>query len=577
MRLAGRDRRGAGCVAALVLLTAGLLAAQIGWLGSPELERLRRGAAELGAAWAAARHPDGFRPPRLALTLDDAARAKLADHIARAHAIGFIPHSDDDWMRGRLWLAGREFDARVRLKGDFLDHVRYGASLRVKLRGDARVLGLRTFNLQHPKTRRFLWEWAFMRHAAAEGLLVPRHEFVELVRDGGTPEPMLLIEHFSKELLERQARREGVILKFSEQDLYAAGIRKRELFGPDVNLLTGSGEAPLQVFGASRVAESPDLAYQRDRAFERFEEFRHGRRAAREVFDPERLGRWLAVSALWGAYHGFHWNNTRAYFDPARGRFEPVAYDGFAGPVSEEQYGEYLLHNADYAERHLFSDPLVSRAYARDLRRLTDPAALQKLLEDLVPLLQARVGFLSALPEFRDGVGRWTHFGWLFGNARALRERLDRPAEALAFWSPASAGGVLELSADSPLALVWETVELADGRVLRVPAEPRSLPFGLLPGRRHEVPVAARAYRFPPGLAPPRAVVVRVAGDPEAVPARIAVVSRRESAPAEPLGLTVSSGRLVRADPPPLPTLPDGFRVIERDGQHWVTARCART
>ncbi|MGI9590133.1 MAG: hypothetical protein ACR2P8_02100, partial [Myxococcota bacterium] len=73
-------------------------------------------------------------------------------------------------------------------------------------------------------------------------------------------------------------------------------------------------------------------------------------------------------------------------------------------------------------------------------------------------------------------------------------------------------------------------------------------------------------------IAPPRAVVVRVAGDPEAVPARIAVVSRREAAPAEPLGLTVSTGRLVRADPSPPPTLPDGFRVTERDGQHWVTA-----
>jgi hypothetical protein len=577
VRLVGPRDRTAQRVAGLALLAIALVAAQIRWTGSPELERLRSGWLELGDAWTAALDPDGFHPVRIDVTMGDAQRAQIERHVERSLALGAIPHSEDDWVKATVSVGPDVFDAKARLKGDLLDHIDDGISLRISLRGTGRALGLRTFNLQHPKTRRYLWEWAYMRHAEREDLLAPRHEFVNASLPGASRKPYLLLEHFSKELLERQRRREGIVVKFSEADYFAGGMQKRAALGEDVALRTGWRRAPIEVFGEGRIAGDSELSLQRTLALERFEAFRSGELGVHEVFDVERTARWLALTLFWGAHHGLHPNNTRVYYDPVLGRFEPIAFDGIAGPLVEAEYAEFSEGLADYVEGHFLSNPILSQQFVAEALRLTEPRSVEALLDELMPELETRAAFLMQDPTFQQMSARWTHFGWLYRNARWLRERIAEPADAkVSIRSDARGRATLEIRPRSGFALQWLAVELADGRVLPIGSDVAPLPFYLIPGQRPGQEPPRAAFSLPVELRAPKAIIVRVAGQPDWETARFEIAAAGELETPQPgpsaLALVLREGRLEREDALASPPLPRGFAIEAKDGLRWVVA-----
>ncbi|MBW2694164.1 MAG: hypothetical protein JRE57_16295, partial [Deltaproteobacteria bacterium] len=447
----------------------------------------------------------------------------------------------------------------------------------ISLRGTGRALGLRTFNLQHPKTRRYLWEWAYMRHAEREDLLTPRHEFVNASLPGASRKPYLLLEHFSKELLERQRRREGVVVKFSEADYFAGGMQKRAALGEDVALRTGWRRAPIEVFGEGRIAGDSELSLQRTLALERFEAFRSGELGVHEAFDVERTARWLALTLLWGAHHGLHPNNTRVYYDPVLGRFEPIAFDGIAGPLVEAEYAEFTERLADYVEGHFLSNPVLSQHFVAEALRLTEPPSVEALLDELMPELETRAAFLMQDPAFQQMSARWTHFGWLHRNARWLRERISEPADAkVSIRSDARGRATLEIRPRSGFALQWLAVELADGRVLPIGSDAAPLPFYLISGQRPGQEPPRAAFSLPVELRAPKAIIVRVAGQPGRKTARFEIAAAGELETPQPdpsaLDLALREGRLEREDALASPPLPRGFAIEAKDGLRWVVA-----
>jgi hypothetical protein len=577
MRLVDPRDRTAQLVVGLAVLVIALMAAQIRWTGSPELERLRSGWLELGDAWTAALDPDGFHPVRIDVAMEDAQRAQIERHVERSLALGAIPHGEDDWVKATVSVGPDVFDAKAKLKGDLLDHIDDGISLRISLRGTGRALGLRTFNLQNPKTRRYLWEWAYIRHAEREDLLTPRHEFVNASLPGASRRPYLLLEHFSKELLERQRRREGVVVKFSEADYFAGGIQKRAALGEDVTLRTGWQHAPIEIFGEGRVAENPELSLQRNLALERFEAFRVGELGAHEVFDVERTARWLALSLLWGAHHGLHPNNTRVYYDPLLGRFEPIAYDGIAGPLVEAEYAEFSEGLADYVEGHFLANPVLSQQFVAEAWRLTEPSSVEGLLAELMPELETRAAFLMKDPAFQQMSARWAHFGWLYRNARWLRERIAESADAeVSIRTDTRGRAILEIRPRSGFALQWTAVELANGRVLPIGLDTAPLPFYLISGQRPGQKPPRAAFSLPVELRAPKAIIVRVAGQigRETTRLEIAAAGERETPQLDPasLALALREGRLEREEALASPPLPHGFAIEKKDGLRWVVA-----
>jgi hypothetical protein len=165
---------------------------------------------------------------RLYLDIEPRHFRSITDKRQQALQRRFLITSKRDLVPATLVHRGHELQARVRLKGDLTDHLLGDKwSYRVELLDDGSVLGMRRFSLQAPYTRDYHAEPLFLDFLRQQGILAPRYLFVDLTVNGRRLGRMALEEHFSTELLEHHARRDGVIVRFDEQYFYRAELASR--------------------------------------------------------------------------------------------------------------------------------------------------------------------------------------------------------------------------------------------------------------------------------------------------------------------------------------------------------------
>jgi hypothetical protein len=108
----------------------------------------------------------------------------------------------------------------MRLKGDWLDHLKGDKwSFRIEITEDS-WKGIREFSVQSPITRDFLNEWFLHQIALDEGLLATRYGFINLYLNGDSKGVYAYEEHFKKQVIESAQHREGPILKFDEFEFW---------------------------------------------------------------------------------------------------------------------------------------------------------------------------------------------------------------------------------------------------------------------------------------------------------------------------------------------------------------------
>lgn len=314
---------------------------------------------------------------------------------------GFLFTEPDDQVPARIRADDDEIRVRMRLKGDLVDHlVSDKWSFRVETRGDGQLFGMRRFSIQHPMTRNYLAEWAWLETLRREGVLAPRYDFVRVFFNGTPQGVYALEEHFSKELMEFQERREGVFVTWDESPLWerwdASG---EEPWDHDVVRLFGFRSAEVDVRREGRVAGDSLLTRQWDAANGLLRAFEEGTRPASEVFDVELLGRFLAISELWEARHGLIWNNMQFYYNPVTARLEPVGFDGNPQEWVDVDLAALL---GPWTIRAL-EDPEVARAYVSELKRVSDPAYLDTLRAELDDQLREyQLALFHEFPAVRE-------------------------------------------------------------------------------------------------------------------------------------------------------------------------------
>mgnify|MGYP002628780752 FL=1 len=111
---------------------------------------------------------------------------------------------------------GKRYAGKIRFKGDLTDHL-WGDkwSYHVEL-NDGTINGKSTFSIQRPATRGYGQEWLVHKLCAANNVLSTHYSFLPVSLNGRDLGLYAFEEHFEKQLLESQDRREGVILKFDE-------------------------------------------------------------------------------------------------------------------------------------------------------------------------------------------------------------------------------------------------------------------------------------------------------------------------------------------------------------------------
>jgi hypothetical protein len=299
---------------------------------------------------------------------------KRSDALQR----GVLLSSSDDFVPAEIRHDGRRVRVKLRLKGDQPDHWRTDKlSFRIHVKGGDQLFGMRRFSIQAPVTRGYHLEPLFHDHLRREGVLSPRYFFVDVTLNGKDIGLMALEEHPSKELLESQQRRDGVIVHFDET-----------LFWQNVVLTTQPGTfhnvetSFLRPFEDGRIEKSEALRAQWEVAAGLLEGFMHGKLAASEVFDLELMARFMAVAEVWRAPHSLTWINRRFYLNPLTLRLEPVGYDGNL----HAQYRDPGLANlaVDFSKR-LFADEAFVRVFVRELRRISREMADGTIRSELEP------------------------------------------------------------------------------------------------------------------------------------------------------------------------------------------------
>ena len=125
--------------------------------------------------------------------------------------------SDDDFVPGKISTGSKTYDCKLRLKGDLSDHWESEkSSFRVRLKDNATIFGMSSFSLQRPVTRGNSSQFLFLESLRREDLIAVRYRFVNFTMNGKDMGVYAMEEHFSKELVESQRRRDGVVVSFDE-------------------------------------------------------------------------------------------------------------------------------------------------------------------------------------------------------------------------------------------------------------------------------------------------------------------------------------------------------------------------
>jgi len=277
---------------------------------------------------------------------------------------GIIQQDAKKFVKAQIRHDGDIIKTKIRLKGDWTDHLEGDKwSLRFKTRNDDHLFGVREFSVQSPKTRGYIGEPLFLDMLRSNNILAPRYSFIDEVINGNEVGVMAFEEHFSKEMLEFNGRKESVILKFDES-LYWQSINSKNNVSYD-----DYAAAHVSAFNSKKVKRSSVLSKYRMVATGLLRSFVSNKLRASEVFDVDKLGRYLAIVDTWGAWHALRWHNIRFAYNPYTAKLEPIGYDG---NITEQQdVFEIPTDNEDISKRFL-KDGFIFLSYVNSIKNINE-------------------------------------------------------------------------------------------------------------------------------------------------------------------------------------------------------------
>ncbi|MEZ4848793.1 MAG: right-handed parallel beta-helix repeat-containing protein, partial [Bacteroidia bacterium] len=345
----------------------------------------------------------------LSLQIDFKGQQKLERKKREAIEMGVHMASEDDWVSAVYTEGENLVPVKLRLKGDWLDHIKgKKQSFRIKVKQANTWNRLKTFSVQTPVARDYLSEWVFHQILYREGLLTTRYDFIKLNINGKSKGVYAYEEHFEKILPEFNHRREGPIVKFSETGVWQArakDLESKASVGTTEGGFASFEGADIEAFSDKKIAQTPHLTQQFETAQNLMHAYKYGLKSASEIFDLDKMARYYALLDITRAYHGLIWHNQRFYFNPVIQKLEPIAFDGYTMDgemnwINKPLIGHQINHKAGFFLGdlifNLMFDPAFSETYARYLYHYSDTTVIREILNDLEAGIDQREAFLKA-------------------------------------------------------------------------------------------------------------------------------------------------------------------------------------
>ncbi len=338
---------------------------------------------------------------QLDLYIDNSGMRKLSEIRDEALRYGILVNNDK-YEDAKLLFDGKSQDVKIRLKGDWTDHLEGNRwSYRIKTAKDDAWNRMQTFSLQSPERRFYVKEWLFHDFLEFNDVLTSRYDFVWLKLNDRNPQLFAYEEHFDKHLPEYKKRREGVILKFSEDAAWEQRLRsKKEIGHHDSKLLDDKFNSDILPFKESRLESDSNLMKQFLEGRQLLYNYKHYTKPVDQLFDLEQSAKYYASLEILNAYHSVVWHNQRFYYNPVSKLLEPIGYDGY---IEEAEYkinayacfGYYKshMHENDWLKYYsaFFRNEKFAEKYAYYLNKFSNQQFLQNYFDHRGEELDKRV------------------------------------------------------------------------------------------------------------------------------------------------------------------------------------------
>jgi hypothetical protein len=386
---------------------------------------------------------------------------------------GLLFSSSDDFVPAKIRYKNRTLRAKIRLKGDLLDHLEDESkwSYRVKLSGNDTLFGMKQFSIQHPKTRGYLSDWLLHQAARLEGLISLRYQFADVIFNGKQLGLFAIEEHIDKRLVENNERRNGPIIKYDESNWWFERLRfvnSSQELNPDNLHETQQGlgnyySLPIDVFQSGSVLDDPVLKNNFLMARELLDRFRLRELKSSQVFDLDKMAFYFAINDLYGHSHALHTNQFRFYYNPVTALLEPIPFD--IGQIEKLQELSGLYDDDSLWEdsgkrrfiRDLFSEPRMWELYIQALQKVSAPEYLENLFTTLKEPMQ------RAMHELYTEFPYYVFDTSVLENNQAYIRHFTDPAAGLQVYKTRSVPGEVQLELGNIQALPLQVLGLSAG------------------------------------------------------------------------------------------------------------------
>jgi len=276
-----------------------------------------------------------------------------------------------------LEYKGEKIKAKIRLKGDLYGHwtSKYRYSLRVELKNDKTILGFSRFSIQKPRERRHPYDYTFQSMLKSIGNIASPHNYVHVFVNGENWGIMDMEEHISKELLEKQNRKDSVVVRFSDEKKW---LYERTSAKPYDNYKLSDPLIFLHLYNTKRYLKNLHNRKIYSYIF-------NSRISKNNIYDTDSFSKALILSLVWNNSHSLANPNARYYFNPYTLMLEPITTDqGHWTEIqdrnielfeSTQQYFE-ILSNQEFLDNLDMNLSVVSETVSNINKHLSYPQSL---------------------------------------------------------------------------------------------------------------------------------------------------------------------------------------------------------
>ncbi len=381
----------------------------------------------------------------LEIKIDPSDFEKLEAERNTAIERGMLVKEGNTYVDAKLKHKGKKIKAELRLKGHMTDHLQNKKwSFRIKTKGGNAFMGMKVFSIQHPGTRNYIYEWIYHEMMKEEGIIALNYDFIKVKVNGEDWGIYAVEEHFAQELVDRNERPKGPLLRFNPDMYWQARIAESERLSYKMDFATFNSTFFEAYDDKSAYKDSVILnGYQK--AASLMEQFRNGNLKTSDVFDIKKLAAFHAIIDVVGGHRSLDWSDVKYYYNSETNKIEPVAYESFGVQPTFAICGSNnftLASNEDIATYHekLFSDPRFYREYMKQLIRIGSGKWLKKFLKKIDKELQKKLAIVYTDYAYKD----YTPDPY-YENIKLI-QTIIQPAQAIHAYVNAVEGDSIELS-----------------------------------------------------------------------------------------------------------------------------------